>query len=92
MLRVSQEVKAWGASREDANPLARGLPALTAYSRMRFSLSSLGYSMLLLWGGEIRGQPWSQSSLPSHTYCPGLTIPGRTEYPRSQARTSRQVP
>lgn len=54
VLRGSQEAKAWdpaGSGEEGARTGWRGRPALTAYRRMRFSLSSLGYSMLLL-GGE----------------------------------------
>lgn len=56
VLRGCQEAKAWGAGQGRGGKARTagegGRQALTAYSRMRFSLSSLGYSMLLLWGGQ----------------------------------------
>lgn len=56
-LRGSKEAKAWDPAGSGEEGW-RGRPALTAYSRMRFSLSSLGYSMLLLWGeGGHRSAP-----------------------------------
>lgn len=68
--------------------------ALTAYSRMRFSLSSLGYSMLLLRDRGGQGSVLELVLRPPHTHTcfPDLTIPGRTGYPRSQVRRSRPRP
>lgn len=59
-----------GARGGGAGPLES---ALTAYSRMRFSLSSLGYSMLLLWRGRSEVSPGARP--------PGLSTPAARASP-----------